>query len=583
MLKLFSILAVNAFSVAEFEFCYNYIFYEPFQEKVIIDLTEPLQFENIATRNQKSENVIFRQANQSIVQLRINGEINVNQQDFSLFFYVFQQCKIFDSQIKIQLVNTGSSNVSLLVQTETEFPIYIYQSLLNISSMDSINNFSGVAKSFQQPITINQSVIIYNLKQVTCFYGISAQTDVIKVQNTSFAFQVSATTSYGLLQLVTGNSLFYNLVISGSLSGSSAYGLIFENRASANFSSIDFSLKLSVTSQACGFVYKSSGSVHTFSINFVNYSSSISIPSIYPSTFCPCIPSASLINGLCICPKGTLASNDECSCNIENAFLEAGECKCPMNATLTNGKCQCPAGSILFNRVCVCQTENAFVVGGACVCGINAVNESNKCVCPAQSVLSNGECVCTTKNAVVVGNKCQCAVNAQNVSGICVCPAKSSQINGECLCAVSNQFIQNNTCVCAMYATLQGDQCVCPQFSVETNKICSCTVKYMSMINSTCQCNQLTGSTLINGVCTCPYRATINGNVCQCPAGASFKEDKCICTSGYTWGYINDGNYWCKNLNLCCSHCWGKIGAQYGCSDNEYHSSCTQSGTTVAP
>ncbi|CAL5972832.1 Hypothetical_protein [Hexamita inflata] len=138
-----------------------------------------------------------------------------------------------------------------------------------------------------------------------------------------------------------------------------------------------------------------------------------------------------------------------------------------------------------------------------------------------------------------------------------------------------------------MYATLQNNTCVCPQFSIEINQKCTCTAdKFMSMTtnNSINSCTCPKDSKLVNGTCTCPQGATISPTQCNCPTGASINTDyKCACTTGYTWGYINDGNYWCSNLKLCCSYCWGKIGDKYGCSDNEYHSSCAKSGNIVPP
>ncbi|CAL5972961.1 Hypothetical_protein [Hexamita inflata] len=87
--------------MAEFNFCYNYAFFSPFQEKLHLELNDTFALQESATRDlcSRTDNVLFREVNQSAFSIRIDAEFDLNRQPFSLFFFVFANVTIVDTQV----------------------------------------------------------------------------------------------------------------------------------------------------------------------------------------------------------------------------------------------------------------------------------------------------------------------------------------------------------------------------------------------------------------------------------------------------------------------------------------------------
>ncbi|CAL6035273.1 Conserved_hypothetical protein [Hexamita inflata] len=504
---------MEVFSIAEFDFCYNYIFYKPFQEHTKI-IDSKFTFDNGFQRDLCTivENVIFREDNQSTFSITIDSEFDLNQQPFSLFFFVWTNVTIVDTQINMRLTNSGH-DFAFLVATVPEYSVSILGSSFEFTSKD-VTSFFGVANNLTEPLTVNRSSFSFDCSgPMTKFHGIAGQVQDIAVLNSSFTIEVKAVTSCGFVSLVLGQSTFKNLTISGHQTGDNAVGFIYENKGACAISNITFSLVTSGSAVNCGFVNSNSGSkwVTVSDLTFVGFQNSnlISNPGSFSGT-CPCLSGASLQHGLCYCVAGSLPTADSCKC----------------------------------------QTKNAFIKNGACACWTNAVNTSNECACPAGHTVVNGECVSS-------------------------CPAGQVSVEGVCKCKTANAVMDSSkNCVCVSDAVnnTATNTCECPSDSVfdSASQTCVCP-KYAEMKNSVCVCSQtlLRGSTMKNGQCTCPAGSTQQGSTCKCShQGSSLKGTQCKCTQNLLDGR-NQGLFWCKNIELCCTK---QSSRKYWCIDKFYQS-----------
>ncbi|CAL6000939.1 Conserved_hypothetical protein [Hexamita inflata] len=515
-----SALQYQVFSIAEFEFCYNYVFYRPFQEKTSIILSAPFTFDDSMFRDlcTRTDNVLYREVNQTAFSIHIESEFNLAKQPFSLFFFVWTNVTIYDTQITMKLSNTSNSDFAFLVATVPEYSIKILSSSFSFTSKDTISNFYGIANNLSELLTINRSSFVYScMTSILKFYGISSQLNNLVVQNSSFSTITNATSSYGFVQLVLGSSSFKNLTVSGTLSGANTFGFIYENKGSCSISNITFSL-VTKGSMNCGFVQISSGSVSTSSITFVGFANIalISEPSSYSGATCPCISGSILQNGLCYCATGSLPVSNSCQCTVLKSFIQYQVCICPVGASNIGGTCTCTSGATMVGNTCVCTT-NAILTNGICVCQ------------PGNSQLIDGQCNCTPMYSTMQGSTCVCAPQYMSMQGsTCTCPTGASIINGNCVCTAG--------------ATM-------------TNGVCVCT----------------SGATLTNGVCVCCPGASLSGGVCVCnkKAGSTLSGGNCICTKAFNTRWGNGGNYYCSSLGMCCST--RAAGPSYQCSNNEVY------------
>ncbi|CAL6008678.1 Conserved_hypothetical protein [Hexamita inflata] len=555
MLIISNVISLQVFSISEFDFCYNYVFYKPFQEQMQIILTDQFTFDQQFSRQlcTKTDNVLFKEVNQSTFSVRIDSEFDLNSQPFSLFFYIFQNVTIVDTEINMKLSNSSNQDFAFLVATVPEYSIEIRGSTFQFESKSPISSFYGIANNLTENLVINRSTFTFICSTtISRFYGISSQVNNIMVLNSSFSITTSASTSCGFVSLVLGTSTFKNLTVSGSLSGANTYGFIYENRGACTIQNITYSLVTFGSTLNCGFVQLTTGpgTVSTTSITFVGFSNLqlISEPASYSGT-CPCITGSVLQSGLCYCAAGSLPNSNfnNCSCQTTNAFIKDKACVCGVNATNTSTSCVCPTGSVLdVNGVCKCSTTNAFPVNGVCVCGVNSTNSSNVCTCPTGSELLNGICQCKTVNAF------------------------PDSLNKTCICATD---ATNNTAT---------NTCECPLYSIILSGACKCQPVNSSMVAKVCTCNQTlqAGSTMQNGVCTCPYGAVYGDKTCVCQIkGSSLQGTNCVCTTKYhLGGWASGNNWWC---GLCCTY-MAKAQPSYACSDGQYHS-CDPSSNIAKP
>ncbi|CAL6035139.1 Hypothetical_protein [Hexamita inflata] len=367
------ILTYQVFSIAEFDFCYNFVFQSPFQEKMQLVLTDQFTFERKITQNlcSRTDNVLFQQVNQSTFSIRIDAEFDLNRQPFSLFFFVFANVTIIDTQVNMRLSNSSGSDFAFLAATVPEYSITVLGSSFDFASKDSISNFYGIANNLTELLTINRSSFAFScMTSVSKFHGVSGQVQDLKVLNSSFQIQSGAATSCGFVGFALGTTLFQNLTLSGTLSGANTYGFMFENRGACRISNVTYSLVTSGASSSCAFVQQSklAGVVTTDGLVFVSFSNTplISQFASYSGLSCPCKTGATLESGLCYCAAGSIPTSNNCSCSTKNAFIKDKACVCGVNATNSSNTCTCPTGSSLVNGICQCATKNAFPVNGVC-------------------------------------------------------------------------------------------------------------------------------------------------------------------------------------------------------------------------
>ncbi|CAL5971182.1 Conserved_hypothetical protein [Hexamita inflata] len=341
---------------------------------------------------------------------------------------------------------------------------------------------------------------------------------------------------------------------------------------------------------------------------------------------CVCTAGATLVNEVCVCPTGavltaygacqcpefsTLVSNGgvySCKC-MAGGSISGTSCVCTTGATLTSGQCVCPAGATLTGNVCVCPTnsnlvqsggsyicqcnsnmvlsgsscnciQNAYPHGNYCLCPTSATVQNNICTCPTGATISGTSCVCPT-GAVVSGNTCSCAqystlVNNQGIYS-CQCNANMVLSGNACVC-IPNGYLSGSSCLCPTSATISGGSCVCPTGSYASGASCLC---YAGATMQSNQCVCTAGATMnASGYCICPKGATIdaNGN-CACTEvkDSFWSDNKCKCDKDYSGSHVNDGNYYCQNLNMCCSEIYILIGSDYYiCSDGNDHDDCSE-------
>ncbi|CAL6105996.1 Conserved_hypothetical protein [Hexamita inflata] len=557
------------FAISEFDFCYNYAFYKPFQEKLQLVFDNTLTFEDVSTRDlcSRTENVLFREVNQSAFSIRIDAEFDLNRQPFSLFFFVFANVTIIDTQVNMRLSNSSGSDFAFLAATVPEYSITVLGSSFDFASKDSISNFYGIANNVTELLTINRSSFVYKLDYVVNFYGISNYIQDIIIQNSSIIAYTKASINCGIAVQVLGYSNFINLSITGSLQGQNTFGFIFENRGACIIANITYSLFTSGSSFNCGFVQFNTGlgTVTTFNISFTDLENYQAIGQLSQySGQCPCMPDSKLKSGLCYCATGSVPFKNICKCTTPNAFIKNEACACGVNATNISNSCICPTGSTLIEGVCKCSNPKQAPVDGACQC--------------------------FTKFSYLVGSSCECPVNSTNVSNTCTCPTGSKLINNVCVCQTANSFPDSarTACVCPADATNNTvtNVCECPQYStiVVAQAACVCQPAYMVMSAKQCICSQtlMKGSINVNGVCKCPYQAVYGDKVCACQIrGSTLEGNVCKCTWDQSGSAGFQGNYWCKNHMRCCTDI-KRLGWDYWCYDKYFQYCTAPKGDIVA-
>ncbi|CAL5972985.1 Conserved_hypothetical protein [Hexamita inflata] len=593
----------QAFSISEFSFCYNYVYDSPFQESLSLNLSTTFSFD-VTTRSSctETQNVIFRQVSNPVVNLQLQLDVDTQQTSFAIFFYIFKNVEIQNTVINLNLKNGSNQNASLLVHTQPEFTISVFSTVYNIKTDSSnFNNVYGISRVLDQKLSLNQSQFTFTLSSgVNNFFGLCYQAEQVSIENCTFNLNVNATIATGLLYVSAGSISIYNISMNGQLLGSRTYGIIYQAKAQVSMNQIQYTIQTNGSTQNCGFIQitTDSAAVSAMNINFVGFSFYPSEPTNYgPGLTCPCIPGANLVNGLCNCSQGSQLTDGVCLCT-PGSTLSENICKCTIGATMDiSGKCVCTQGATLQSGVCVC-TPGATLIQGLCVCTTNAILSGELCVCqPTNSALSGGICVCKPLYSTMQGNKCICTPDYSSMdNGVCKCtPTDSFMTNGVCQCPVNSQ-ISSTQCICLpQYSAMKSGQCTCsPQYSLMDGNNCKCTPSYSTMQNGICTCPA--GSSFSNGVCICTaYGSIMSNGVCVCPAGASLQGNTCVCTvtgselqnndnifqcvcvKDYASAFLiwNGGNYWCHDRKMCCST--RDAGPSYRCSDKDiYWDGCKQ-------
>ncbi|CAL6026674.1 Hypothetical_protein [Hexamita inflata] len=363
LLKIVNINALQVFSIAEFDFCYNYVFYQPFQQKMQLVLDEPFTFDDGQYRDlcTRTDNVLFRQVNISTFSARIDCEFDLNKQPFSLFYFIWKYLKVINLQVNVNLSNTAGADFAFLVATVSEQNIEIIDSSFNFTSNDAISSFYGIANNLSMSLTINRSSFTYNcMSQITNFYGIAGQIKDALIFFSNFSFSTVANINSGISYLNLGTVIINNVIMSGSLSGTNSYGIFYESRGYCFLQYITYSLITTGTIQSCGFIQLSSGSVSVQNLVFSGFANlnQINLKSSYYGTCASgCITDASLTNGLCYCPSNSIISGNICSCSLTGSKMVSSQCTCPPRATISGSACVCTTGAILSGTNCQCTTN----------------------------------------------------------------------------------------------------------------------------------------------------------------------------------------------------------------------------------
>ncbi|CAL6029667.1 Conserved_hypothetical protein [Hexamita inflata] len=599
MISFVLLLHYQVFSISEFQFCYNYVYDSPFQENVNLNMSTVFTFDQASQLISctETQNVIFRQTSQPVVSLQLNLNVDTQQTSFALFFYVFKNVEIQNSVINLNLKNGANQNASMLVHTCPEFTISIFSTIYSVQTDSSaFKNIYGITQTLEQKLTVNQSQFLFTSSSgITNYYGLCQQAIQVSIENCSFNLNANAVTAVGLIYLSTGFVQISNISISGQLSGTYTYGLIYQGSAQVTMNLITFKIKTTGSTHNCGFIQSTieSATVSITNVNFIGFSFLPSEPTSYGAgQTCPCVAGANLAQGLCNCSVGSSLVGGQCQCT-PGATMVGNTCVCTTGATMVNGVCVCTAGATLSAGICQC-TSGATLIGGVCVCTTNAILIAGICVCqPAYSALSAGVCVCTPTYSTMSGNTCICTpAYSSMVSGVCKCTPTSSYMNsGVCACP-TNSIISATQCTCQpAYSTMSAGACVCtPAYTLMSGSTCTCTPSYTTLVSGVCTCPAgatltsgacvctATGSSMSSaGVCVCPAGASLSGSACVCNvAGSTLQSNKCVCTKDYkaSWLYWNGGNYWCPDKSVCCST--NDAGPSYTCSNGKtYWSGCS--------
>ncbi|CAL5980901.1 Conserved_hypothetical protein [Hexamita inflata] len=546
-------------SMAEFNYCYNFIYEDPMGAGQII--TGAVTFDDPLPRTlcNKTTNSIFRTTHTPVVQFRIDAEVDLASSNFSLFFMTMTDLVIQDSRVELKLKNGQHNDVRGILSCNTDFDLELFAVSVKIQ-YDALSAFYGLTFKMKTKLVLNQTKLEVAGTQTDTFFGLAHQLAACHIENSSFAFQATSLKGWALVEVQTEALSIKNISLSGALSGNEVYGLVYEAQAAVSIDAILFSLVMNGAANACAFVFKvtGAGSVSQSGISFSGISND------------PLAPSALAVGLTCPCPPGAWLTKGVCHCTADSAFDSVSQtCKCTSGLPLTAGLCNCPANSALVGAACVCQPANTVLDNGVC-----------KCTVTGQEIVA-GACQCTTSGAFVSGGACACGVDSLNSSNACSCPTGAMLVSGTCTCSNTDAYVSGSSCVCPTHATLFGSVCTCPSNSVIVNYVCTCNViSGQSMQSGSCQCTN--ANAYVSGsACVCPTYAPLVSTTCTCPANSVIVSNTCKCNSDAFILSIS-GN------TLVCQVCPANSAPDAGqttcdCTGNSFYSSSNNTCTACGP
>ncbi|VDK77194.1 unnamed protein product [Litomosoides sigmodontis] len=262
-----------------------------------------------------------------------------------------------------------------------------------------------------------------------------------------------------------------------------------------------------------------------------------------------CLSGSICYNNYCSCPKDTVVQNGHCRRKrhcLQNEIQIDGQCyplanigqscqfteQCASISVCLNGLCICPPGTVPQNNICIssgpCPTGQIYVAGRCW----DIAYIGQPCVftqqCQGFSMCIGGTCQCRSDKIVRNGlcTKDQCSGNEIMIDGICFNMAKINDF-----CYYTKQCQGNATC--------QSGKCTCPSGTVNFNNTCIINAKcqpYQISVNDSCLDTVSIGMTCqhnsqcIESASCVPGINLISSSTrtCQCNSGTIFTGSKCL-------------------------------------------------------
>uniref|UniRef100_A0A914X1Q9 EGF-like domain-containing protein n=1 Tax=Plectus sambesii TaxID=2011161 RepID=A0A914X1Q9_9BILA len=242
-----------------------------------------------------------------------------------------------------------------------------------------------------------------------------------------------------------------------------------------------------------------------------------------PGTSCGpldmCIGGASCIDGMCICPHGTVVAGKRCvntdkmakSSKETSAGKPRDSCTdigliCSGGTVCVGKSCQCPEGTILEGDRCSTGTKSDYARpyescqnGETCIGG-SVCGKEQTCTCPPEKpILRDQECIASNEKPIIRGQENKAAPGEPCIVGT-ICTGDSMCVQGVCHCQTGYQALQGkciNLPTTTEGVTREGSYAL-PLMECGPNTQCL-GGSICDAISSVCKCPP--GSIPLNGVC----------------------------------------------------------------------------------
>ncbi|CAL6029648.1 Hypothetical_protein [Hexamita inflata] len=161
-------------SMAEFNYCYNFIYEDPMGAGQII--TGAVTFDDPLPRTlcNKTTNSIFRTTHTPVVQFRIDAEVDLASSNFSLFFMTMTDLVIQDSRVELTLKNGQHNDVRGILSCNTDFDLELFAVSVKIQ-YDALSAFYGLTFKMKTKLVLNQTKFEVSGTQTDTFFGLAHQ------------------------------------------------------------------------------------------------------------------------------------------------------------------------------------------------------------------------------------------------------------------------------------------------------------------------------------------------------------------------------------------------------------------------
>ncbi|CAL5988552.1 Conserved_hypothetical protein [Hexamita inflata] len=438
---------------------------------------------------------------------------------------------------------------------------------LIVSSQITTNQASSISTSFstfgyQNDISLTQ--ISLNLELTSAYSRasfLSLTLQNLKVVQSAFNFTGTSENISSLVDILDSKAIINQVKMNINLAGKYASGLVMTLKPEATMTISNLKMfgviAADVLAALISMSQSSSADIQgTICVQILGSSCSGCLQ-FSMATCCPSDSKIVKINDFYTC-----SCSDSTKTLLDPLAPGSTSCVCRESYFASYSSCaQCPADSTSAKNSASCTCSQQFQAH-------NTV--SNSCDCtPSYSSKINGICSCCP-GASIQGNTCQCTLGATRVGNTCVCTAGATLIKDVCVCPTGAVLTAQGACQCPGNSLL-----------IQSNSRYSCKCNSnLQLVNNNCVCVGGMSFNNASNTCVCPPGANFISNTCVCNVvkDSTFVDNKCKCDHNYANKNPNKGNFYCQNVNMCCSKVRVLVGSQtfYRCSDGSEPNECTE-------